>query len=448
MTPKVSIVMPLYNAGKYLEESLVSVLNQTLSEFELICINDASTDDTMSILQKFAARDERIKILINDERSGAAYSRNRGIKAAVGKYLSFLDGDDIFEEEMLDCAYREAEQDSADIVIFEVEHCPSDDIHTKRYVIHSDAFLNRYCNKPFKIQEHMPYEFMNWKLGPVNKLYNREFIVNNNLEFQTLSCSNDVYFVFMVLALSDKIRYLRDSRVMIYARDHNEPSRISYNRDPMCSYLAFLQIVKELKQRNKLADVYPQYYYQFFFSVRDALFRCKREEDKIKFYEFLRNEGIDEICSYGQEYYGQLNTYIRDLLEQFKTNTYESQWYREEHGLLIQLSEEANAEAVRNLFNNCKYENKTVCIWGAGANGVSLLNFCTENELDVNIVVDKSKEKQGKVINGYPINPIESLGDNIKVVIVTARYIVESVRAQLSGKEAEIIDINEYLAIY
>ena len=446
--PKISIIMPLYNAGKYLEESLVSVLNQTLSEFELICINDASTDDTMSILQKFAARDNRIKILINDERSGAAYSRNRGIKAAVGKYISFLDGDDIFEEEMLDCAYREAKQYSPDIVIFEVEHCPSDDIHTKRHIIHSETFINRYCDKSFKIQEQMPYEFMNWKLRPDNKLYNREFIVNNNLEFQTLSCSNDVYFVFMALVLSEKLRYLRDNRVMIYARDHNEPSRISYNRDPMCSYLAFLQIVKELKQRNKLADVYPQYYYQFFFSLRDALFRCKREDDKIKFYEFLRTEGIDEICSYGQEYYGQLNTYIRDLLEQFKTNTFESQWYMKEQGLLIQLSEEVNAEAVRDLFNNYKHENKPVCIWGAGANGISLLDFCSDNELDVDIVVDKSKEKQGKVVNGHLINPPESLDDNVKVAIVTPRHIVENVRAELSGKEAEIIDINEYLAIY
>ncbi|MDE5931328.1 MAG: hypothetical protein K2H40_02440, partial [Lachnospiraceae bacterium] len=94
------------------------------------------------------------------------------------------------------------------------------------------------------------------------------------------------------------------------------------------------------------------------------------------------------------------------------------------------------------------YENKPICIWGVGANGISLLNFCVEKELDLDIVVDKSKEKRGKVIGGYLINPPESIGDNIKVVIVTARYIAESVRAELSEKEVEIIDINEYLAIY
>lgn len=445
---KVSIVMPLYNAAKYLEESLTSVLNQTLSEFELICVNDASTDDTLSILRKFAIKDSRIKILMNNKRSGAAYSRNRGIEAASGKYISFLDGDDVFEEEMLGCAYKAAEQYSTDIMIFEVKHCPSNNIHSRQCVIHGEAFFNRYCSKPFKVQDQMPYEFMNWKLGPVNKLYNREFIVNNNLEFQTLSSSNDVYFVFMALALSKRLMYLRDNRVMIYAREHSEPSRISFNRDPMCCYLAFLQIARELKSRNKFADLYAQYFYQFFFSVRDALLRCKREGDERKFYEFLRTEGIDEICSFGQEYYGQLNAYIRDLLEQFKTKPFESQWYREEQGLLIQLSEEVNADAVRRLFENCKNENKAVCIWGAGINGVSLLNFCVENELDVDIVVDKSKEKQGKVIDGYFIGPPESIGNHIKVVIVTARYIIESVRAELSGLEVEVIDINEYLAIY
>ena len=98
--PSISIIMPLYNAAKYLEESINSIRKQTFEDFELICMNDASTDDTLEILRHFRKNDARIKIFSNEERKGAAFSRNRGMKEAGGTYLSFLDGDDIFEEEI------------------------------------------------------------------------------------------------------------------------------------------------------------------------------------------------------------------------------------------------------------------------------------------------------------------------------------------------------------
>ena len=97
MSEKLSVIMPLYNADVYLRESLDSVRHQTFADFELICINDASTDTTEDILNEYKNNDSRIKVLVNKERSGAAYCRNIGITAAKGEYLSFLDGDDIFD---------------------------------------------------------------------------------------------------------------------------------------------------------------------------------------------------------------------------------------------------------------------------------------------------------------------------------------------------------------
>ena len=116
---KISVIMPLYNAERYLEESLKSVLSQSLSDFELICINDGSTDNTLNILRTFQKEDNRIVVLENAQRQGAAYSRNKGIEAAKGKYLSFLDGDDIFEEEMLEAGYQAAFENAVDVVIYE-----------------------------------------------------------------------------------------------------------------------------------------------------------------------------------------------------------------------------------------------------------------------------------------------------------------------------------------
>ena len=93
---EISVVMPLYNAQKYLKESLDSILCQSFSNFELICINDDSSDDTENILKEYQSRDSRINIYKNAERSGAALSRNKGIEVAKGKYIIFLDGDDLF----------------------------------------------------------------------------------------------------------------------------------------------------------------------------------------------------------------------------------------------------------------------------------------------------------------------------------------------------------------
>lgn len=446
--PKISIITPLYNADKYLEECLKSVLNQTLSDFELICVNDASTDATPDILHDFAGRDDRIKILTNEKRSGAAYSRNRGMREAAGKYLSFLDGDDIFEEEMLECAYKAAEKNNLDVIVFERKHVLSEEIYRKQKVIHSETFYKRYCSTAFKTSEYMPYEFLNWQLAPANKLFNREFIISNHLEFQDLSCENDAYFVFMALMLSERLMYLPDDRVMVYARDHFEPTRISSDRDPKCSYLAHLHIAEELKKRGKFSEVYQQFFYQFFFSARNSLFKCKSETKEREYYRFLREEGIENICSIGREYYARTDNYIKDLFSQFRKQEFEAQWYREEQGLLIQLTQTCNADAVRELFAKYRQCNKAIGIWGVGANGISLLNFCRENGLEINMVVDKSPAKQGQIFNGYTVRAPEEINGNVEIVIVTPRYIYENVRRELSEQDMEVIDINQYLGIY
>lgn len=446
--PQISIIMPLYNAAKYLEESINCVLNQTFTAFELICVNDASTDATPDILCDFARRDSRIKVLENEKRSGAAYSRNKGMREACGKYLSFLDGDDIFEEEMLERAYEAAERYRTDVIVFEMKHCTNEEIHRKQNVIHGVPFRERYCTEPFAVTDQMSYECMNWKLGPTNKLYNREFIVSNQLEFQNLSCENDAYFVFMALVLAKRLLCLNDDRVMIYARDHFEPSRISCDRDPACSYAAFLHIAEELTKREKFSEVYQQFYYQFFFSVRNSLFKCKSEEKEREYYRFLKEEGIDNILSFGAEYYDSLEDYIKVLLEQFKKQEFDTKWYREEQGLLIQLSQKQNADAVRELFAYYKAENKPVGVWGAGANGISLLKFCRDNGLEINMVIDKSPAKQGKLVSGYSVSAPEAIENTLKAVVVTPRHIFESVRQELAGREIELIDMNQYLKIY
>lgn len=445
---KVSIIMPLYNAAKYLEESLESVLKQTLSEFELICVNDASTDATMDILRQFSDRDGRIKILINEERSGAAYSRNKGMKEAGGKYLSFLDGDDIFEEEMLETAYHAMEEHELDVVIYEYQHVPSKDIYQKRKILHSREYKDRYCRIPFCIGGHNPDEVLKWPSSPCNKLYRRAFIESNNLEFQTLSCANDVYFVNMALMLAGKIMALDDDRIMIYARDHFEPTRISYNRDPMCTFLAMEKVQKELVERKAFLALFQHYYYKLFYSMTGALLQTKQIENMRAFYNFLQKEGISRLITLGGECYDRVDEFIKQKIELFETNSFESGWYTKEkvfEGYLY-----GNEQLIRKLFSDYEKKGISVGIWGMGEQGRILLNFCRRNNLKVDVVVDKGKEKQGTTIAGYPIGIPEENYDRMQAVVISGRFIYESVKKELyeNGKAPEIIDINQLLKIY
>ncbi|WP_244834814.1 glycosyltransferase family 2 protein [Clostridium sp. BJN0001] len=94
MNFKVSVIMPVFNAEKYLEESIKSVLNQTYKNFEFIIINDGSTDSSLSIINKFKSMDNRIRV-IDQKNNGIVYSLNKGISTAKGKYIARMDADDI-----------------------------------------------------------------------------------------------------------------------------------------------------------------------------------------------------------------------------------------------------------------------------------------------------------------------------------------------------------------
>lgn len=96
----VSVVCPIYNGEHFIKKTIDSVLKQTYPFFELIIIDDCSTDDTVKIIKKI--NDDRIKLIVNDTNSGAAFSRNKGIKSASGKYIAFLDGDDVWHSNKLE----------------------------------------------------------------------------------------------------------------------------------------------------------------------------------------------------------------------------------------------------------------------------------------------------------------------------------------------------------
>lgn len=445
---RISIIIPLYNCEKFLSECLSSIQKQIFTDFEIICINDASEDSTLDILLNFQKNDDRIRVYSNKERMGAAFSRNRGMGMAEGKYLVFLDGDDIFDEMMLEKAYDTIEKNNADIVMFDFMHVPSENIGQKRMICHGETYRQRYCRHTFCIKDNAPYEFMLWSPATWNKMYRTEFLLGNKLEFQDIPSSNDVYFSYMALLLSERTIVMDDERVMVYARDHAEPSRISNNRDPMCGFLAMEKLQQELIKRNKLKEVVQHFYYQLYFVLKGLLFSCRNTEREREFYRFLQTEGMDILCQAENSYFAGTDQFINSRLSCFRTNPYQTKWYERDN--LLDLYLDKNRDMVCELFLKYKEKNKRICIWGMGRNGYSLLNFLMENGIRVDFVVDKDSRKQGVRIGEYTISgPDRVQGGAIDVIIISGIGIIEYVKAELENRQGnfELIDINSVLGI-
>lgn len=115
--PVVSIVIPAYNVGNFLQDTLLSVQNQTWKDFEVICINDGSSDDSLEIIKKFTKSDKRFKI-INKKNEGVSSARNDGMKVAQGKYIMFLDGDDYLHPYAMATALAAIARSGADVCRF------------------------------------------------------------------------------------------------------------------------------------------------------------------------------------------------------------------------------------------------------------------------------------------------------------------------------------------
>lgn len=115
----VTIAVSVYNVSSYLRATLDSILSQTFSEFELVCIDDASTDGTWEILKDYARLDNRIRLIRQETNQGLSVSRNRAIAEAKGEYLLMLDGDDLFAPDMVEKAYCKAKETGADLVMWD-----------------------------------------------------------------------------------------------------------------------------------------------------------------------------------------------------------------------------------------------------------------------------------------------------------------------------------------
>lgn len=205
--PTISILVPCYNVEKYLRECLDSIVNQTFTDYEAICINDGSTDTTLSILKEYAEKDSRF-VIIDKKNSGYGASMNMGIDAAKGKYLGIVESDDYIEPEMFEKLHKEAEEYKLDCV--RCLYREFNDLKgTMRIVDDSNIKLYEF-GKVFKPREQQHIFFIAPSIWV--GLYNREFLSSNGIRFlETPGASfQDTAYAFKVYASAERVKVIPD----------------------------------------------------------------------------------------------------------------------------------------------------------------------------------------------------------------------------------------------
>ncbi len=282
----VSVVVPVYNTGLYLERCLNSLIHQTYRDLEIICVNDGSTDDSARVLDAYAAKDSRIKV-IHQKNAGAAVARNRGLDRANGRYVTFVDSDDWVEPEAYSLAVAEM-ADGVDLVCFGTH---VDGMHSEQYRDVLVKHLTMHPRKRARLTPELQVE-LGGEMG--NKLYRREIVESAEVRFPVgLAYGEDKVFHFRYASQAATVTCLPVKLYHYYQREGSAMSRYGSIRHPEKMALLVLENVRkyyaehgvnEAEMKPVLALLYEEY-------LMSAL-PCMPEQDREHAYRMGVEMGV------------------------------------------------------------------------------------------------------------------------------------------------------------
>jgi len=254
-SPAVSVIIPCYNAEKYLDMCMESILNQTLRDIEIICVDDGSTDKTLNKLNYYAANNPRMRVF-SQRNQFAGAARNLGLSQARGEYVLFLDCDDFFAENLAQDAYAAAVSADADVVLFNARCF---DEATGEF--QKGWFLNMGLvpeKRPFSPEECADHLYQITTPVPWTKMFRRQFLLDTKLQFQTLRHTNDFYFVLSVLAMAKRIVAI-DQVLVTYRIGQKTNLQSTKSKNPLCFYTAYKAVYDKLEELGLLGALHQSY---------------------------------------------------------------------------------------------------------------------------------------------------------------------------------------------
>ncbi|WP_069592857.1 glycosyltransferase family 2 protein [Methanosphaera sp. WGK6] len=278
---KVSVIIPIYNTEQYLEQCLKSIEQQTLTDIEIICIDDCSTDSSLNILKNHAQKDKRIIILQNKENDGAGYSRNIGLDNAKGKYIMFVDSDDYLDLETLEYCFNKSEEQNLDLLMFKARRY---DIEKKEYVEDNGLSLKVLDDYNHIIFNHEDIDsdiLFKISVTPHTKLFKKSFL---NFRFQEGIIFEDNPFFIKTFLTAKRVSVINK---YFYHRMIRSGS-VMKQQD-----LSILNIIDSLEETLTYLKNNPKFYDKFHKSFYEYMIHTLRNKTQV-----IKSEYLNEFFNY------------------------------------------------------------------------------------------------------------------------------------------------------
>ena len=420
---KVSVLVPVYNAERYLCQCLDSVCRQTLEDMEIICINDGSTDSSPVILERYAAQDRRV-VIINKPNTGYGHSMNMGIKAAHGEYIGIVESDDFVEEEMFKDLYQAASQCNSEIVKSNYWYYWND---------RGDSFQELFPKLPYETN-FTPREHPLIFSGTVylwTGIYRKEFLTSNDIWFleSTGASFQDVGFTVKTTACSKKMQLIPTA--YYHYRQDNENSSVHSKEKVFC-----------------VADEYREVW-RYLSAHRDVMDAVKYAIPPSQFQRLKESFGrIDN--AYKWDFIARLE---KDFAALDKEGLLKKEYWTEEQWNLLQhfgqsycreLAERKKRQLMRQGLLALISKSSRLYIYGAGIRGKAVCEYLQGNQLPVSGFIITEKNESGQSPFNLPVMSIDhaKIGEGDMILIaIKSPGLYEAIR------ELETHGITNYIAV-
>ena len=297
MIPKISVIVPIYNAEAYLRECIDSVINQTLKEIEVILVNDGSTDQSLKICNEYVEKDSRVKVFSNAN-VGQGLERNFGIKKSNGKYISFIDSDDIYEPSYLENLYLVAENENAEMV-----SCGYSDIFegkvVKRHLLEDKTLESAYEIHQF-MADLISYKDIDGYKGSIaiwDSLFRKDIIEKYNIQFfsERKVYSEDLLFKLDYMEHCNKIVLCSESLYLYRITNTSFTNNISVQIVDRITFLHEL-IMNHFQDVLNDFDLKQRITNRTFFTLRFNIKKSIQSKNSKEFYRYIyENKKINQI---------------------------------------------------------------------------------------------------------------------------------------------------------
>lgn len=364
MKTLISIVMPVHNTpATYLKESLDSIVAQTFSDWELIIVDDYSDkEETRGILRYYCNLDERVSLIWLNNPSGAAMARNIGLDKSIGKYVIFLDSDDVFDVCMLEKLFRAAEECNAEMSI------------CGHRIVSKGSSTN--SENTMIIPNGMTCDSTRNRLllpgVPWNRLCLRSFLIQNDIRFQSLPSCNDVAFFVLTELLASKISVVSEALI-----DYSSGTKfqISSKRDPQYACDAYEYSICEMTKRQAANEIIEELQKLYIRSVTYAISACTDS--------YMRKNAYERVIAYFHSKPPYLQSMLWNYLRLHEIRDSEENCVGDTFSFLDQLRFASN-----NLLEIVA-DSKAITLWGLGKRGMAFLKWAQDYGVTVTGIYDK-----------------------------------------------------------